>query len=77
MSHKVTCYLGKEDIDIDDPNADVWRAGSVFSRSGRIRSGGSKGGADRVLLREHEIYACGHHVKQLKEGRLGQARLKV
>jgi hypothetical protein len=66
----VECFLGYEDIDPDDPM--VWQATSCWSRSGRLRAGGARGGTDRIEFRRHEVWVCADHLQQWRRGVLGQ-----
>lgn len=69
------CFFCPKEVDPADPTA--WQATSCFSRSGRVRSGGSTGGADRIVYRYQEIYAHDRCIQDFKDGRLGQGELPV
>jgi len=69
------CFFCHEPIDPDDSL--TWQATSCFSRSGRNRSGGSKGGADRVVYRYIEEFAHDWCVSKMKAGHLGQESMVV
>jgi len=69
------CVLCQEPVDPDHEPA--WQATSCFSRSGRTRSGGTTGGADRVVYRYLDMWAHDKCVQQYKAGRLGQEGMNV
>jgi len=69
------CFLCPDEVDPDDPTA--WQATSCFSRSGRQRSGGSTGGADRVVYRYLDVFVHDRCVREFQRGTLGQEAMTV
>jgi hypothetical protein len=73
MAGERPCHFCGDPVNPD--SRETWQATSCFSRSGRTRAGGSRGGTDRVEYRRLEIFACAFCIDRLKAGRLGQESL--